>query len=746
MSEFDVVKYFVQQVEWIASALDAIIEGRPLPPVSNQPGGKVGKIMDAVQALAAQSESLKGRREQGLSLDQEFAEVFKGLGTEQAAKDPSPDVSELKSSLTQAERRIEELLLANQALKDHARYLTGQLHSNKEALNAKSQLEQRLSLRETEANQLQSKTESLETALQELKARFESMADQGDAETRVFKSLSKIREIISVALQPEELLRRVCSIPSSFIDCHRCATYLHDTATSSFVPVGFSGLNHTLIPLFKGTKISEGDIPLVQMIVSRKRPAFVEDCRKAPRTAKLLAEDGSFELIKGNLPFVPKEYAERFGTQSLLAVPIVSRGKTAGILLVDFGSLIHAFSESEVAALEGLAQLIGAALDNIRVFHDSSTRLLDLERQTGTESVLREMKEVVSSTNEAEQIIRSVIGFVPRIIPSEWTSVLLLDRLARGYYVIGNLGELIRGKGSIPFDHTTFTDVLRPDQVLHRPNLRSEPHLSELDHHLLSHGVGSDLLFPISVGASIAGILHITSRRVAGFSHEDLVIGQNISMQLAGALGRATAQRVKDRRKGNGYFETIQALLDRASARDFKLGDYRDQMIECGLSLAKRFEFSEEEQEWIKYAILLHDIGKSTIPEHILNKRDGLSDREIAILRTHPVQGSEMIKNFRFTEIIKGMKFVRSVVPLVRHSYERWDGSGYPDGLAGDQIPQGARILSVVNASAAMMMDRPYRKALRPEEAIREIREGAGSQFDPRVVEHFFGYFQEQRN
>ena len=169
-------------------------------------------------------------------------------------------------------------------------------------------------------------------------------------------------------------------------------------------------------------------------------------------------------------------------------------------------------------------------------------------------------------------------------------------------------------------------------------------------------------------------------------------------------------------------------------------------MIACGVEIARRFDLDAEQQQWIKYAIVLHDIGKSSIPEHILNKKEPLTDKEIAVLRTYPIQGAEMVKNFRFSEIIDGMKFVNNVAPLVRHSYERWDGSGYPDGLSGEEIPQGARILSVVNACAAMMMDRPYRKALRPEEVIKEIKEGAGSQFDPKVVDHFFHFFQAQNN
>ena len=487
-------------------------------------------------------------------------------------------------------------------------------------------------------------------------------------------------------------------------------------------------------------------MPLLAELISRKRPIAVEDCRRSPSVAKVFTGNNSSEIIENSIPLVPREYVDRFETFSILAVPFISKGTVLGIMFSDYGSVKHSFTDMEIAVMDSLGQLTGAALDNIRSYQDAENRLLTLERQSGTDTVLRELDEAIFSTNEAEQIVGSVINMVPRVIGCEWTAVFLVDSYAKGYYVLGNMGNVIRGKGTIPYEDTIFSGVLRADQILHRPNLQSEHYLSPLDQVLLSHGIGSDLTFPIAIDGNIQGVIHISSRRVAGFSHEDIVVGQKISARLAEALKRATAQRLKDRRKGNGYFQNIHSLIDTVSRRGSRLGDYRDQMIECGLDIARRFDLDEEKQEWIKYAIVLLDIGKRTIPDHILNKKEVLTDKEVAVLRTHPIHGAEMIRNFRFSEIIEGMKFVKYVAPLVRHTYERWDGKGYPDGLKGDEIPQASRILSVVNASAAMMMDRPYRRALRPEDAIKEIRQGAGTQFDPAVVEHFFRYFQEQNN
>jgi len=197
------------------------------------------------------------------------------------------------------------------------------------------------------------------------------------------------------------------------------------------------------------------------------------------------------------------------------------------------------------------------------------------------------------------------------------------------------------------------------------------------------------------------------------------------------------AHRINDRRKTNGYFKDIEIVIDGLADKDYKLGDDRDHMISIGLEMARELRLDVEHQDWIKYAIVLHEIGKNTIPEYILNKRDKPTTKELSILRSHPTRGAEMIKNFRFSQLIKGLKFSKIVAPMIRHLYERWDGTGYPEGLKGEKIPIGSRIVSVVSAYIAMTTGRPYREALTPQQALEEIRQASGTQFDPRIVDIF---------
>jgi HD-GYP domain-containing protein (c-di-GMP phosphodiesterase class II) len=138
----------------------------------------------------------------------------------------------------------------------------------------------------------------------------------------------------------------------------------------------------------------------------------------------------------------------------------------------------------------------------------------------------------------------------------------------------------------------------------------------------------------------------------------------------------------------------------------------------------------EAELTALRYAATLHDIGELGVPEAILNKPGPLTDDERPAVERHPLISEG---------ILSPIEFLADARPLVRAAHERWDGSGYPDGLAGERIPLGARILFACDTYAAMTAERPYRSALAPGEAERELRHAAGTQLDPRVVDALLG-------
>jgi HD-GYP domain-containing protein (c-di-GMP phosphodiesterase class II) len=171
------------------------------------------------------------------------------------------------------------------------------------------------------------------------------------------------------------------------------------------------------------------------------------------------------------------------------------------------------------------------------------------------------------------------------------------------------------------------------------------------------------------------------------------------------------------------YKATVLALANAVEARDAYTGRHAQRVAAYGLRVANAAGADVDAQ--VEFGFLLHDIGKVAVPDAILFKPGPLSDEECALVRLHPVIGSEILRHVDFLDEAK---------VVVRHHHERWDGAGYPDGLAGDAIPAAARVFAVADALDALTTERPYRRPVRFAEARSVIRAGAGSQFDPEIV------------
>lgn len=174
------------------------------------------------------------------------------------------------------------------------------------------------------------------------------------------------------------------------------------------------------------------------------------------------------------------------------------------------------------------------------------------------------------------------------------------------------------------------------------------------------------------------------------------------------------------------HLRTIEALALAIDAKDETTQEHLQRVQVYAMEIGKDLGLSPEELEALRAASLLHDIGKLAVPEHIISKPGKLTPEEFERMKIHPVVGAQILERVRFPY---------PVAPIVRSHHERWDGNGYPDRLKGEQIPIGARILSVVDTLDALATDRQYRKALPLDEAVGVILAEAGEAFDPRVVE-----------
>jgi HD-GYP domain-containing protein (c-di-GMP phosphodiesterase class II) len=181
----------------------------------------------------------------------------------------------------------------------------------------------------------------------------------------------------------------------------------------------------------------------------------------------------------------------------------------------------------------------------------------------------------------------------------------------------------------------------------------------------------------------------------------------------------------------NAYQGTSYLLGDMIEADDAYTGSHSRDVVELVLAVSERLGLDSDEQRMAEFTALLHDVGKLRIPSTIINKPGPLDDEERALMNTHTVLGQEMLE--------RAGGLLGEVGPLVRSCHEHWDGNGYPDRLAGEDIPLVARIVCTCDAWHAMRSDRSYRRALSVEDATAELRRCAGTQFDPRVVDALLG-------
>jgi putative nucleotidyltransferase with HDIG domain len=173
-----------------------------------------------------------------------------------------------------------------------------------------------------------------------------------------------------------------------------------------------------------------------------------------------------------------------------------------------------------------------------------------------------------------------------------------------------------------------------------------------------------------------------------------------------------------------GYVDTIRSLASAIDAKDPYTRGHSDRVAALSVEIGRELGLSAAELNALEYAGILHDIGKIGVPESVLQKRAQLTPEEVALVRAHPTIGAE---------IVGGVQFLHAALPAIRSHHERWDGTGYPDGLAGEAIPLVGRIVNAADTWDACSSDRPYQAKMTPDEVIRILEGLRGRQVDPAV-------------
>ncbi len=238
-----------------------------------------------------------------------------------------------------------------------------------------------------------------------------------------------------------------------------------------------------------------------------------------------------------------------------------------------------------------------------------------------------------------------------------------------------------------------------------------------------------DLPFVVITAAEDKGIIHEALEQGASDFLKKPFNLKNLPAIIERNFERKRLEHKKNSpQKATVLLKTIKALIAALEAKDPYTSGHSMRVARHARKMAIALDLSEEEQFTLELAAILHDIGKIGMPDHILNKASHLHELEYRIAKEHPVIGSN---------IVGKIDELKEVAAIIRHHHERYDGSGYPDGLQGEVIPRLARILAIVDAYESIISRRVYKAAKSPEEALQEIAKSAGTQFDPHLVEVF---------
>jgi putative nucleotidyltransferase with HDIG domain len=276
-------------------------------------------------------------------------------------------------------------------------------------------------------------------------------------------------------------------------------------------------------------------------------------------------------------------------------------------------------------------------------------------------------------------------------------------------------------------------------EIIHVHDLRTDPKSLVNASSLAKEGFVSYYAAPLITKGQVKGVLEIFHRLLLDPDDEWLGFLETLAGQAAIAIESTTLfedlQRTNDE-LSKAYDSTIEGWSHALDLRDKETEGHTLRVTELTLELARAFGFKESELVHIRRGALLHDIGKMGVPDRILLKEGPLTDDEWIIMRKHPGYAHEMLHS---------IQYLRSTLDIPYCHHEKWDGKGYPRGLKGEEIPLVARIFSIVDVWDALTSNRPYRSAWAREKAIAHIQEGAGTHFDPHVVEVFIELINEKQ-
>ena len=469
----------------------------------------------------------------------------------------------------------------------------------------------------------------------------------------------------------------------SLVDYHNCRVFVSDG--EELIPVAFLG---------ELTSSSESlSLDLLRIHVGE---GITGRCAELAESI-LVADAANCEFgrqIEGTEPI----------EESLLAVPLRYGARVVGVIVVSKLGL-NQFDEDEVRLLEVLAGHAAVAVENASLYESA-------RREADSATALLEFGRELATLVDLEAIAKRVTALSAELLGSRNTSFYLeADGRLRLRAEHGHTPELAAKLATITYP-LEAVDPAREPFVAEPADY--EPVVGEAP----APG-GRYAIAPFDVDGRVGCLVALVE--ADDFGERELRLLGGVAQQAKLALANASSYEGLERT----FVTTVEALANALEANDEYTSTHARWITDLSLRVGRELGLDEPALKRLELGALLHDIGKIGIPSDLLAKPGRLTAAERKIVQTHPELGERIIAPIDRLQVVR---------PIVRHCHERWDGRGYPDCLAGEDIPLESRIIFVCDAYHAMTTDRPYRRRLRHREAVRRLTEGAGTQFDPRVV------------